>query len=145
MIADTKRMEEGNAHLMTVERILAGECAPRRGRCCRPRGVHGALLKRSFGDTQNLRVIFLKDHAEDTLRALVSRTLDFAPSISAVRLVAQQNGLRLIRESDGDQQTTQLSEPSVQQTLDAVASEVGVLDGAELYLKVGRKVARIDV
>ncbi|MET7765229.1 hypothetical protein ABZS71_25620 [Streptomyces sp. NPDC005393] len=71
--------------------------------------------------------------------------LDFAPSISAVRRVAQQKGLRLIRESDGDQQTTQLTEASVQHTLGAVVSEVGALDRAELYLKVGRKVARIDV
>jgi tyrosyl-tRNA synthetase len=87
----------------------------------------------------------LKDHAEDTLGALISRTLDFAPSVSAVRRVAQQNGLRLIREADGDQHTTQLTEASVQQTLAAAVGEAGALDGAELYLKVGRKVARIDV
>ncbi|MFH8515708.1 hypothetical protein ACH4CE_11440 [Streptomyces gelaticus] len=145
----TKRLEEGTAHPMAVKRILAGEVVA---------ALHGLeaaaaaraeftarFSKRSFGDTQNLPVVSLKDHAEDTLGALISRTLDFAPSISAVRRVAQQNGLRLIRESDGDQQTTQLTEASVQQTLDAVVSEVGVLDGAELYLKVGRKVAHIDV
>ncbi|MGW7355680.1 hypothetical protein ACWGI0_03115 [Streptomyces sp. NPDC054802] len=61
-----------------------------------------------------------------------------------MRRVAQQNGLRLIRESDWDQQTTQLTEASVQQTLEAVVSEIRVIDGVELYLKVGRKVARID-
>lgn len=33
--------------------------------------------KRSFGDTQNLPVVFLKNHAEDTLGALISGTLDF--------------------------------------------------------------------
>ncbi|MGW7526198.1 hypothetical protein [Streptomyces sp. NPDC054783] len=76
---------------------------------------------------------------------LISRTLDFAPSIFAVRRVAQQKGLRLIRESNGEQRPTPLAEASVQQTLDAVVSEVGALEGAELYLKVGRKVARIDV
>lgn len=62
-----------------------------------------------------------------------------------MRRVAQQNGLRLIRESDGDQQTTQLTEASVQQTLNSVVSEVGALDGAELHLKVGRKAARLGV
>ncbi len=91
-----------------------------------------------------LPVVSLKDPAEDALGALISSTLDFAPSISAVRRVAQQNGLRLIREADGDQQTTPLTEAAVQQTLGSVVSEIGSLDGVELYLKVGRKVARID-
>ncbi|MCY0926972.1 tyrosine--tRNA ligase [Streptomyces sp. H27-H1] len=144
----TKRLEEGTAHPMAIKRILAGEVVA---------ALHGLdaaaaaraeftarFSKRSFGDTQNLPVVSLKDHAEDTLGALISRTLDFAPSISAVRRVAQQNGLRLIRESDGEQQSTQLTEASVQQALSAVVSEVGALDGAELYLKVGRKVARIE-
>ncbi|MEU9624786.1 tyrosine--tRNA ligase [Streptomyces sp. NPDC087228] len=144
----TKRLEEGTAHPMAIKRILAGEVVA---------ALHGLdaaaaaraeftarFSKRSFGDTQNLPVVSLKDHAEDTLGTLISRTLDFAPSISAVRRVAQQNGLRLIRESDGGQQTTQLTEASVQQALSAVVNEVGALDGAELYLKVGRKVARID-
>ncbi|GHH28229.1 hypothetical protein Srubr_39090 [Streptomyces rubradiris] len=49
-----------------------------------------------------------------------------------MRRVAQRNGLRLIRESDGDQQTTRLTEASVQQTRDAVVNEPGALDGAAL-------------
>ncbi|KOG29551.1 hypothetical protein ADK35_02400 [Streptomyces viridochromogenes] len=59
--------------------------------------------------------------------------------------MAQQKGLRLIRETNGDQQPAPLTEVSVQQTLGEVVSEVGALEGAKLYLKVGRKVARIDV
>lgn len=80
------------------------------------------IAKRSFGDTQNLPVVSLKNHAEDTLGALISGTLDFLPA-SAVRRVAQQKGLRLIRESNGDQQPTPLTEASVQQTLGEVVSE----------------------
>ncbi|MDQ1293279.1 MAG: tyrosyl-tRNA synthetase [Actinomycetota bacterium] len=38
-----------------------------------------------------------------------------------------------------------LGEASVQQTLGEVVSEIGSLEGTELYLKVGRKVARLDV
>ena len=145
----TKRLEAGTAHPMAVKRILAGEVVA---------ALHGLdaaaaaraeftarFSKRSFGDTQNLPVVSLKDRAEETLGALVSHTLDFAPSISAVRRVAQQNGLRLIRESDGAQQSTPLTEAAVQQTLGAVVGEGGVFEGAELYLKVGRKVARIEV
>ncbi|MGW1260056.1 hypothetical protein ACWD5Q_34035 [Streptomyces sp. NPDC002513] len=59
--------------------------------------------------------------------------------------MAQQKGLCLIRESDGDQQATPFTEASVQQTFGAVVSEAGALEGAELYLKVGRKVACIDL
>ncbi|WP_369393002.1 tyrosine--tRNA ligase [Streptomyces sp. CG1] len=145
----TKRLAEGTVHPMAVKRILAGEVVA---------ALHGLetaaatraeftarFSKRSFGDAQNLPAVSLGDHADDTLGVLISRTLDFAPSISAVRRVAQQNGLRLIRESDGDQRPTTLSEASVQQTLGAVVNEIGALEGAELYLKVGRKVARIDV
>src|SRR5262249_29397863 len=106
----TKRLEEGTAHPMAVKRILAGEAVA---------ALHGLTAaaaaraeftarfsKRSFGATQTLPVVSLKDHAEETLGTLVSRTLEFAPSISAVRRVAQQIGLRLIRESNGDQQPT---------------------------------------
>ncbi|MDQ1015776.1 hypothetical protein [Streptomyces afghaniensis] len=81
--------------------------------------------KGSFGDALNLPVVSRKDHAEETLGALISRTLDVAPSISAVCWVVQQNGLRLIRESNGEQQPKPLTEASVQHTLDAVVSEVG--------------------
>ncbi|MFI7290002.1 tyrosine--tRNA ligase [Streptomyces anulatus] len=144
----TKRLEEGTAHPMAVKRILAGEVVaalhgPHVAAAARAEFT-ARFSKRSFGDTQNLPVVSMKEHSEDTLGALISRTLDFAPSISAVRRVAQQKGLRLIREVDGEQQTTQLTEASVQQALGAVVSEVGALDGVELYLKVGRKVARID-
>ncbi|MER7038031.1 tyrosine--tRNA ligase [Streptomyces microflavus] len=144
----TKRLEDGTAHPMAVKRILAGEVVaalhgPHVAAAARAEFT-ARFSKRSFGDTQNLPAVSLKEHSEDTLGALISRTLDFAPSTSAVRRVARQKGLRLIREADGEQQTTQLTEASVQQALGAVVSEVGALGGAALYLKVGRKVARIE-
>jgi tyrosyl-tRNA synthetase len=146
--AVTKRLAEGSAHPMAVKRILAGEVV------AALHGVEAAsaaraeftarFSKRSFGDTHNLPVVSLKEHAEDTLGALVSRTLEFAPSISAVRRVAQQNGLRLILESNGEQQATPLTESAVQQPLGEVVAGAGSLEGGSLYLKVGRKVARIE-
>ncbi|MFD5673032.1 tyrosine--tRNA ligase [Streptomyces sp. NPDC127040] len=144
----TKRLAEGTAHPMAVKRILAGEVVG---------ALHGLEVaqaaraeftarfsKRSFGDTQNLPVVSLKEHAETALGTLLSQTLGFAPSLSAVRRIAQQNGLRLITESDGEQHTTQLTESAEQQTLAAVLTEAGAADGVDLYLKVGRKIARID-
>ncbi|WP_234388755.1 hypothetical protein [Streptomyces sp. AS58] len=102
----TKRLEEGTAHPMAVERIIAGEVVAALhdlDAAAAARAEFTARFsKRSFGDTRNLPVVSLNDHAEDTLGALISRTLDFAPSISTVRRVAQQNGFRLIRESDGE-------------------------------------------
>ncbi|WKD32062.1 tyrosine--tRNA ligase [Streptomyces xanthophaeus] len=144
----TKRLAEGTAHPMAVKRILAGEVVA---------ALHGLeaaqaaraeftarFSKRSFGDTQNLPVVSLKEHAETPLGVLLSQTLDFAPSLSAVRRIAQQNGLRLITESGGEQHATPLAEAAVQQTLAAVLTAAGAADGADLYLKAGRKIARID-
>ncbi|MFR9725046.1 tyrosine--tRNA ligase [Streptomyces sp. MS19] len=145
----TKRLGEGTAHPMAVKQILAGEVVA---------ALHGLdaaaaaraeftarFSTRSFGDTKNLPVVSLEEHAGETLGTLISSTLDFAPSMSAVRRVALQNGLRLIRESDGEQQTRLLSEASVQHTLGEVIDQEGAPDGAKLYLKAGRKVARIDL
>lgn len=144
----TKRLAEGTAHPMAVKRILAGEVVA---------ALHGLdaaqaaraeftarFSKRSFGDTQNLPVVSLKEHAETSLGVLLIQTLDFASSLSAVRRIAQQNGLRLITEADGEQHATPLAEAAVQQTLAAVLTEAGAADGAELYLKAGRKIARIN-
>ncbi|GAB3210549.1 hypothetical protein ACQEU5_13910 [Marinactinospora thermotolerans] len=112
----------------------------------RPRGVHGALLStRSFGDARNLPAASLGEHAEDTPGTLISHTLGSAPSISAVRRVARQNGLRLIRDSADGRRVTPLAEGTVQRTFGAVVGEAGVAEGSDLYLKVGRKVARIDL
>ncbi|GGS97558.1 hypothetical protein GCM10010286_23110 [Streptomyces toxytricini] len=144
----SKRLADGTAHPMAIKRILAGDVVA---------ALHGLeaaqaaraeftarFSKRSFGDTQNLPVVSLKEHAETSLGTLLSQTLDFAPSLSAIRRIAQHNGLRLISEANGEQHTTPLAEPSVQQTLAAVVTEASTADGAVLYLKAGRKIARID-
>ena len=80
----TKRLEAGTAHPMAIKRILAGEVVS---------ALHGLdaaaaaraeftarFSRRSFGDTQNLPVVSLKDHSEETLGALVSRTLTSFPA-----------------------------------------------------------------
>ncbi|MFD8230530.1 hypothetical protein ACFV20_01330 [Streptomyces sp. NPDC059696] len=50
----------------------------------------------------------------------------------------------MIAKADGEQQTTILTQPSVQETLTTVVAKADVGEGAELYLKVGRKVARVE-
>lgn len=143
------RLADGTAHPMAVKRVLAGEVTAT---------LHGLkaaeaaraeftarFSKRTFGDTQNLPTVSLKEHAGTTLGALLTQVLGFAPSNSAARRVAAQNGLRLIAEtSDGEQQTTQLGEDTIQQPLSALVSAADTAGETTCYLKSGRKIARID-
>jgi tyrosyl-tRNA synthetase len=143
------RLADGTAHPMAIKRILAGEVTA---------ALHGLkaaeaaraeftarFSKRTFGDTQNLPAVSLKEHAETPVLTLLTQVLDFAPSNSAARRVAAQNGLRLIAEtSDGEQQTTQLDEDAVQQPLSALVNAADAAGEATFYLKAGRKIARID-
>ncbi|MFI5808568.1 tyrosine--tRNA ligase [Streptomyces sp. NPDC051561] len=144
----TARIADGTAHPMAIKRILAGEVTAT---------LHGLkaaeearaeftarFSKRSFADTQNLPTISLQEHAETPLATLISQVLGFATSNSAVRRIAQQNGLRLIAEADGEQHTTQLTETAVQQPLGEILTEADSAKDADLYLKIGRKIARID-
>ncbi len=143
------RVADGTAHPMAVKRILAGEVTAT---------LHGLkaaeaaraeftarFSKRTFGDTQSLPAVSLKEHAATTLGALLTQVLEFAPSNSAARRIAIQNGLRLITEtSDGEQETTQLDEDTIQQPLSALVSDADIAGEATFYLKAGRKIARID-
>lgn len=145
----TGRVADGTAHPMAVKRILAGEVT------ATLHGLEAAeaarteftarFSKRTFGDTQNLPTVSHKEHVATTLGALLTQVLAFAPSNSAARRVAAQNGLRLIAETpDGEQQTTQLGENTIQQPLSALVSEADVAGESTFYLKAGRKIARID-
>ncbi|MDF9803592.1 tyrosyl-tRNA synthetase [Streptomyces sp. HB372] len=146
----TARIADGTAHPMAIKRVLAGEVTA---------ALHGLdaaeaarteftarFSKRSFGDTQNLPVVSLQEHGETLLGVLLSQVLEFAPSNSAVRRVAQQNGLRLVAEtSDGKQHSVPLVEAAGQQTLAAMLTEANTPENADLYLKFGRKIARINI
>ncbi|MGY0235085.1 hypothetical protein PT931_25355, partial [Longispora urticae] len=69
----------------------------------------------------------------------------FAESIKAVRRTAVGNGLRLVQEVDGEQHVISLTEESVYQPLRDVVAALFATEGEpQVYLKVGRKVARIS-
>ncbi|MEY9965955.1 tyrosyl-tRNA synthetase [Streptacidiphilus sp. MAP12-16] len=143
------RLADDTAHPMAVKRILAGEVTA---------ALHGLesaeaaraeftarFSKRAFGDTQNLPSFSLKEHAGTALVTLLTEVLAFAPSNSAARRVAAQNGLRLIAETaEGDQETTALDEDAIHQPLAALIPQASASVEATLYLKAGRKVARIE-
>ena len=78
-------------------------------------------------------------------RRQIVRALGFADSNSDVRRVAQQNGLRLVVESHGGQKQVPLSADEAREPLAAVVKDKFDQQHGDIYLKVGRKLARISV
>ncbi len=140
----TARRETGTAHPMDLKKILAGEVT------AAIHGVDAAMTartefvarfsRRAFAEVDDLPVI-------SDLGATVAGTvrgLGFAKSNGDVRRVAEQNGLRLVVESEEGQTQVPLTPDDVREPLSAVLK--GRLDGrpGAVYLKVGRKLARVE-
>jgi tyrosyl-tRNA synthetase len=139
----SERVEAGTLHPMDLKKILAGEVA------AAIYGVDVAMKareefvarfsKRAFGEVEDLPTI--ADLSQPVTE--VVKALGFAKSNGDVRRVAQQNGLRLVVEAEGGQEQVTLSADETRESLSTLVE--GKLDGqvGDLYLKVGRKVARI--
>jgi tyrosyl-tRNA synthetase len=140
----SERVAAGSLHPMDLKKILAGEVTA---------AIHGVdaamkareefvarFSKRTFGEVDDLPTI--ADLSEPVTE--VVKALGFAKSNGDVRRVAQQNGLRLVVEFAGDQEQVTLTADEAREPLAAVLKDK--LDGkpGELYLKVGRKLARIN-
>jgi tyrosyl-tRNA synthetase len=140
----SERLTAGTLHPMDLKKILAGEVSA---------AIHGVdaamkareefvahFSKRTFSEVEDLPTITdLNQSVTDVVKAL-----GFAKSNSDVRRVAQQNGLRLVTESGAGQEQVTLSVDDARESLAAMVKEK--LDGpagGDLYLKVGRKLARI--
>ncbi|MGH8907976.1 MAG: tyrosine--tRNA ligase [Egibacteraceae bacterium] len=144
------RQAQGSIHPMDLKRVLAGEVT------AAVHGIHAAMearaeftaqfSRRSFGGVQSMPSIG-PDALVEPLGVLLTERLGFLPSISEARRVARGNGLRFVIEWDGEQDQIVLSEDAVYRTvpelLESVSAASGQI-GAVLYLKSGRKVARID-
>jgi tyrosyl-tRNA synthetase len=139
----SERMKNGSLHPMDVKKILAGEVTA---------AIHGVdaamkareefvarFSKRTFGEVDDLPTI------TDLSQSLteVIKALGYAMSTGDVRRVAQQNGLRLVVESGGAQRQVTLSFDDARESLTALVNDkFGGLLG-DVYLKVGRRLARI--
>lgn len=147
------RVVAGTLHPMDLKKVLAGEAvvalhgvdAARAAR--RHFTMH--FSKRSFGEVESLPRVSASD-SNDTVGRVLTKLLAFTDSISAARRLAQQNGLRLVVETPAGQKVAQMSDGDISKPLrDVVMSALGVGDLADgagvVYLKAGRKVARIDV
>jgi tyrosyl-tRNA synthetase len=140
----SERVEAGTLHPMDLKKILAGEVTA---------AIHGVdaamkareefvarFSKRTFGEVEDLPTI--ADLSQPVTE--VVKALGFAKSNGDVRRVAQQNGLRLVVESEGGQEQVTLSADETREPLATLVKDK--LDGqtGDFYLKVGRKLARIS-
>jgi len=140
-----ERLAAGSLHPMDLKKILAGEVTA---------AIHGVdaamkareefaarFSKRTFGEVENLPTISDLSHAVTD----VVKTLGFAKSNGDVRRVADQKGLRLVIESEGDQDQLTLTADEAREPLsDVIKKKLNGRTG-DFYLKVGRKLARIDL
>jgi tyrosyl-tRNA synthetase len=139
----SERVNDGSLHPMDLKKILAGEVT------AALHGVDAAMKardefvarfsRRTYSEVADLLTI--ADLSQPVTE--VVKALGFAKSSSEVCRVAEQNGLRLVVESGGNQEQITLSADDAREPLAAVVKDK--LDGqvGELYLKVGRKLARI--
>ena len=154
----TARMAAGTLHPMDAKRILAGEAATALhgvdAAMAARRAFTAQFSARTFGDVESMPFVLLAEHGTAVIGAVLSQTLGFAPSVSAVRRLAKQNGLRFVVEDDRGQRSTVIDEGGVLRPLGELADEVlqqaGVdeagikAEDCRLYLKVGRRVARVQ-
>jgi tyrosyl-tRNA synthetase len=95
---------------------------------------------RTFADVENLpSVTELSQSVNDIVKAL-----GFAKSNGDVRRVAEQNGLRIVIESDTGQDQITLTAEEAREPLAAMLKNKVDGRSGDCYLKVGRKLARIN-
>jgi tyrosyl-tRNA synthetase len=139
----SERLAAGSLHPMDLKKILAGEVTA---------AIHGVdaamkareefvarFSKRAFGEVEDLPTV--ADLGQSVIDA--AKALGFAKSNGDVRRIAQQNGLRLVVESDTGQEQITLTGDEAREPLAVVLKDK--LDGqaGDYYLKVGRKLARL--
>ncbi len=141
----SERLAAGSLHPMDLKKVLAGEVSA---------AIHGvdAAMKareefvahfsnRTFSEVGGLPTIA---DLNQTVTEVV-KSLGFAKSNGDVRRVAEQNGLRLVVESESGQDQITLGVDEARKLLAAVVKEkLNGQPGNFFYLKVGRKLARID-
>lgn len=153
-----ERLEEKSLHPMDMKKVLAGEVvAALYGvpEAMRARARFTAQFsRRSFADVSTLPVLEVPEHGGTGIAALLTRELEFTPSASAARRLAKQQGLRLVVEAAGGQDTVVLSEAEALRPLAEVLDEKlagtaagEAADGSDsavrVYLKAGRKLAEL--
>jgi tyrosyl-tRNA synthetase len=139
-----ERLATATLHPMDLKKVLAGEVT------AAIHGVEAAMSARdeftsrfstrTFAGVADLPSI---DDLGQTVTDLV-KALGFAKSNGEVRRVAEQNGLRIVVESDTGQDQIPLTADEAREPLGAVLKSKLEGRSGDAYLKVGRKLARIN-
>ncbi|AJZ85126.1 MULTISPECIES: tyrosine--tRNA ligase [Streptomyces] len=151
--AATARVEDRSLHPMDLKKVLAGEVVAalygvEKAMAARA-GFVAQFSKKSFTDVETLPVVDAGEHGAESIATVLSKVLEFQPSASAARRVAKQNGLRLVIETEGGQESVVLPEAQAVRPLAEVVAETleaaGVTAGSgTVYLKAGRKIAQVS-
>lgn len=143
------RVAAGTLHPMDLKRVLAGDVVA---------AIHGVkaataareaftaqFSRHAFGELDELPEVALDALGDETVAQVLTGALEFTPSLSAARRLAKQNGLRVVVEVDGEQESVPLDEAAA--TSPARETLAGIIrdrrPDAEFYLKAGRRLARI--
>ncbi|WP_129838922.1 tyrosine--tRNA ligase [Streptomyces sp. RFCAC02] len=143
----TQRIADGTLHPMDLKRVLAGEIVAALYDVDTAMAAREAFAaqfsRRSFTEVEALPEVSLAAHGAEAVTAVLTGVLGFAASASAARRLAKQNGLRLVVEEAGGQRTEVLAEGDALRPLaEIVAERAGGAPGG-VYLKAGRKLARV--
>ncbi|MDB1088420.1 tyrosine--tRNA ligase [Streptomyces sp. ACA25] len=146
----TGRMADRSLHPMDLKKVLAGEVVTAmhgvEAAMAARAGFTAQFSKKSFTEVGTLPEVDLAEHGGETVAAVLTKLLEFAPSASAARRLAKQNALRLVLETGTGQHASVLTESDALRPLSEVAAERlgGVEEPVEgVYLKAGRKLARL--
>lgn len=139
----SERITAATLHPMDLKKILAGEVTA---------AIHGVdaamqvreefvarFSTRTFSEVDDLPTI---TELGQPLTEVV-KNVGFATSNGDVRRLAQQNGLRLVVESDGNQEQVPLAAEDAYTPLASLLKDKLDAPTGDYYLKVGRKLARI--
>lgn len=137
------RVGAGTLHPMDLKKILAGEVT------AAIHGLEAAMSARSefvarfsehkFGKIEELPLI--SDLHVSVAEAV--RGLGFAKSNGEIRRLAEQSGLRLVVETGDAQEQITLESADVYESLHILVERKARRDQGDLYLRVGRRLARI--
>lgn len=150
----TGRVDARTLHPMDLKKVLAGEAVA---------AIHGLdaamkaraeftaqFSKRSFGDVDSLPAVHMAKDGSLTVGAVLCDVLSFTESNGAARRIAQGNGLRVVVEGGQGSDQVKLGPDAIQRPLAEVVAESlstvasAKADDARVYLKAGRKVARLE-
>ncbi|MGV1768049.1 tyrosine--tRNA ligase [Rhizobium rhizogenes] len=141
-----KRLSNGSLRPVDLKKILAGEVTA---------AIHGLeaamsardefaakFSRRTYGEIENLP--YIADIEQSVLDVI--KVLQFAKSNSDVRRLAEQQGVKILFVLDEQQEHVSISPAEIWNSIgDIVRRNVNAtVRGMQVYLKVGRKLARVD-